>query len=306
MARRPRVFAPGLLYHVMVRGNHRQKTFLGARDYQAYLDRLARYRKKYAAIIYAYCLMPNHVHLLVETTGAPLAKFMQGLQQSYTLYFNRVYDNVGHLFQGRYKAIICDKDEYLLALIRYIHLNPVRASLVTAPDLYHYSSHQTYLNGRATDVLDPTGVLTLFGGRGGYRSFVLDGIGTGHRPEYYAVEEQQYLGRAEFRKHAKPEKDPTLPRQPKRSLSAVVKAMAAHLELEPSVLAGGDRSWPVSAMRSHVLYAVVRRCGFGVTEVAKHFRRDPATISSAITRVAHTVESDERVSKVVAKLAKII
>ncbi|MBI5411248.1 MAG: transposase [Nitrospirae bacterium] len=306
MARRPRVFAPGLLYHVMVRGNHRQKTFLGARDYQAYLDRLARYRKQYAAIIYAYCLMPNHVHLLVETTGASLAKFMQGVQQSYTLYFNRVHDTVGHLFQGRYKAIICDRDAYLLALIRYIHLNPVRASLVTAPDLYRYSSHQTYLHGREAEVLDPTGVLTLFGGRGEYRSFVLDGIGAGHRPEYYAVEEQQFLGSAEFRKHATPEKDSPLPRQPKRALSAVVKAMTAHLELEPSVLAGGDRSWPVCAMRSHVLYAVVRRGGFSVTEVAKHFRRDPATISSAITRFAQTVESDERVSKMVAELAEIV
>jgi putative transposase len=78
--------------------------------------------------IYAYCQMPNHTHLLVETCGPPLAKFMQGLQQSYTQYFNRKYEKAGHLFQGRYKAIVCEREEYLLELVRYIHLNPVRAT----------------------------------------------------------------------------------------------------------------------------------------------------------------------------------
>jgi REP element-mobilizing transposase RayT len=129
MSRRPRVFAPGLLYHVIVRGNQRRKTFRCDDDYKAYLDRLQKYRAKCNVRIYAYCLMPNHVHLLVETGSTPLAKFMQGLQQSYTQHFNRSYRKVGHLFQGRYKAIICDRDKYLLALVRYIHLNPVRAQL---------------------------------------------------------------------------------------------------------------------------------------------------------------------------------
>ena len=84
MARRPRVFAPGLLYHVIVRGNQRQKTFVGERDYQSYLERLGKYRRKFDVALYAYCLMPNHIHLLLETSSQPLSKFMQGLQQSYT------------------------------------------------------------------------------------------------------------------------------------------------------------------------------------------------------------------------------
>jgi len=95
MARRPRVFAPGLLYHVIVRGNQRRKTFRFDDDYKAYLDRLEKYRVKCHVRIYAYCLMPNHVHLLVETGSTPLAKFMQGLQQSYTQHFNRSYRKVG-------------------------------------------------------------------------------------------------------------------------------------------------------------------------------------------------------------------
>ena len=97
---------------------------------EAYLDRLARYRKRFSVTVYAYCLMSNHVHLLLETGSEPLSKFMQGLQQSYTQYFNRKHRKVGHLFQGRYRAIVCEKDQYLLTLVRYIHLNPIRAKLV--------------------------------------------------------------------------------------------------------------------------------------------------------------------------------
>lgn len=104
MARKPRLFAPGVLYHVIVRGNQRQKTFLDDSDYRVYLDKLSQYRRRCSVTIYAYCLMPNHVHLLIECSATPLAKFMQGVQQSYTQYFNRRYNKVGHLFQGRYQV----------------------------------------------------------------------------------------------------------------------------------------------------------------------------------------------------------
>ena len=84
----PGSFAPGILYHVIVRGNQRQKTFAKDRDYQVYLEKMAQYRQRYGVTIYAYCLMPNHVHLLLECSGSPLGKFMQGLQQSYTQYYD--------------------------------------------------------------------------------------------------------------------------------------------------------------------------------------------------------------------------
>src|ERR671918_780972 len=106
MARRPRLFAPGILYHVIVRGNYRQKTFLNARDYQGYLERLGRYRKKFGVTVYAYCLMSNHVHLLVETGFQPLSRFMQGLQQSYTQYFNRKHHKIDDLFQGLSRSFL--------------------------------------------------------------------------------------------------------------------------------------------------------------------------------------------------------
>jgi REP element-mobilizing transposase RayT len=148
MARRPRLFAAGVLYHVIVRGNQRRKTFTAESDYRGYIERLARYRKKYDYVLHAYCLMPNHVHLLVESSEQPLAKFMQGLQQSYSQYFNKRHGKSGHVFEGRYKAIICQKDPYLLELIRYIHLNPVRAGIVKSPERYRYSGDYAYLQGQ--------------------------------------------------------------------------------------------------------------------------------------------------------------
>jgi len=90
--------------------------------------------------LYAFALMPNHLHLLMETAEIHLSKIMQGLQQSYTAYFNRKYEVEGHLFQGRYKAILCDGDAYLLTLLKYIHLNPVRAKISGRPDEYLWSS----------------------------------------------------------------------------------------------------------------------------------------------------------------------
>jgi putative transposase len=174
MARRPRVFASGLVYHVVARGNRRQAVFLESRDYRIYLDRLARYIRRFEAAVRAYCLMPNHVHILIQAGPPPLAKAMQAVQQSYTQYFNRTYAAVGHVFQGRYKAFICQRDPYLVALIRYIHLNPVRAGLVTRAEDYPYSSHVLYLRSRTTALVDPAPVLRFLGGAAGYRKLMLE------------------------------------------------------------------------------------------------------------------------------------
>ena len=181
MARRPRVFAPGLLYRVISRGNQRRKTFLSDDDDRAYLERLDLYRAKFRLRIYAFCLMPNHVHLLLETGSAPLSKFMQGLQQSYTRYFKRRYRKVGHLFQGRYhQAIICAKDKYLLALLRYIHLNPVRAGIARGPERYFYSGHNGYLQSGTPKVIDAGPILKILGGRKAYEKFVMEGVSESH------------------------------------------------------------------------------------------------------------------------------
>jgi putative transposase len=303
MARRPRLLAPGVLYHVIVRGNHRQKTFSNPSDYQAYLERLGRYRKLLGVTVYAYCLMPNHVHLLVETGSQPLSRFMQGLQQSYTQYFNRRHRKVGHLFQGRYKAIVCDKDEYLLSLVRYIHLNPIRGNMVRKLDEYPYSGHRNYVAGRGSEVLEPRRVLDMLGGRAGYRRFVLEGLNDGHREDYYQVEDQRFLGAEEFAQKLKRKvNEEEIPGR-KKQLSVVFGSAARAVEVEPQVLEGADRGWEVSQSRALIGYVLIRRLGYQLKDVAKCLGRDAATVSSLVSRLAVRMSEDETLRKRAVRLA---
>jgi REP element-mobilizing transposase RayT len=299
------LFAPGILYHVIVRGNYRQKTFLGARDYRAYLERLVRYRKRFGVTVYAYCLMSNHAHLLVETGSEPLSRFMQGLQQSYTQYFNRKHHKVGHLFQGRYKAIVCEKDEYLLTLVRYIHLNPIRAKLVHRLDDYPYSGHREYCGVRVYEVLEASRVLDMLGGRAAYRRFVQEGVKDGHREEYYDVVDQRFLGEERFVEKLKVQADeePETAR-PKKPVIAAFRNAARALEVEPAVLSGADRSWEVSRHRALIGYVLIRRLGYKLKDVAKCLGRDMATVSSLVSRYSERLAQDEELKKQAARIMK--
>jgi REP element-mobilizing transposase RayT len=303
MARRPRLFAPGLLYHVIVRGNQRRKTFLNDGDYEAYLTRLGHYRRRYDYTIHAYCLMPNHVHLLVESSREPLAKFMQGLQQSYSQYFNLHHRKSGHVFQGRYKAIVCDKDEYLLQLIRYIHLNPVRAGMVKEPEKYLYSGHQAYLQGKASETIDPSKVLSVMGGRARYRAFVSGGMMDGHREEYYEVSDQRFLGAEGFGEKLQDEHEEARPKK-RRPLEKMVQELSQLLAVQPQVLRSADRSWGVSQARTKIAYILVRRQGYALGEVARYFARDAATIGTLIGRLTGRMEEDERMRREIETLTK--
>jgi REP-associated tyrosine transposase len=304
VARRPRLFAPGVLYHVIARGNQRQKTFLDDGDYQAYMERLGRYRKRWGVIVYAYCLMPNHVHLLVEAGSQPLSRFMQGLQQSYTQYFNRKRRKIGHLFHGRYQAIVCDKDQYLLTLLRYIHHNPVRTKIVRKIDDYRYSGHRAYAEGWVTEVVEPQMVLEMLGGRGGYRRFVRDGLREGHREEYYRVEDQRFLGGEGFGEKLKRKAEEEEIAGPKKPLGVVFRNVARGVKVAPEVLGGADRSWEVSRARALVGYALIRRLGYKVKDVARCLGRDMATVSSLVSRFAERMADDGNLRKLAARLTK--
>ncbi len=284
MARRPRVFAPGLLYHVIVRGNQRRKTFRSDDDYKAYLDRLEKYRAQCRVRIYAYCLMPNHVHLLVETGSTPLAKFMQGLQQSYTQHFNRSYRKVGHLFQGRYKAIICHRDKYLLALVRYIHLNPVRAKLATRPERYRYSGHHSYLTHGTAKIVEAAPILKLLGGKKAYERYVLDGVGENHNEEYYTVADQRFLGEQGFGEEISRQSEPNDERKAKKPIDTAFKQIARRVKTTPELLRGKDRRWDITTKRAEAVAILVREYGYPVGAVAKYLGRDQANISTMLSR----------------------
>lgn len=143
-----RIHFPGAIYHVINRGNNKGNIFIDEKDYNVFLKLIRELKQEKDFSLYCYCLMPNHFHLLIEVNEEPLSKIMQSLLTSYAIYFNARHNRSGHLFQGRYKAIICDQEEYLLRLVRYIHLNPKRAHLVKDISEYKWSSHIVY-SGKA-------------------------------------------------------------------------------------------------------------------------------------------------------------
>lgn len=154
MGRRSRVHYPGAVYHAMARGVDGRNIFSDDQDRNSFLSALERIKRQTDAVVYAYCLMGNHFHLAIKVGPVPLAAVMQRILTSYSITFNNRHDRSGHLFQARYKSIVCLDDAYLIGLIRYIHLNPVRAGLVAKPDDWPWSSHRTYLKS------DQDGLLT--------------------------------------------------------------------------------------------------------------------------------------------------
>lgn len=166
MPRKPRLDAPGLIHHVIVRGIERRDIFIDDADRREFLRRVGALAGGKNNQIYAFCLMPNHVHILVRTLSMPLAKFMSRLLTGYALYFNKRHKRVGHLFQNRYKSIVVDEEIYLLELIRYIHLNPLRAGIVKEPDAlagWPYAGHATLMGKVKLPWYGIDQTLSLFG-----------------------------------------------------------------------------------------------------------------------------------------------
>ncbi|MDP7420761.1 MAG: transposase [bacterium] len=145
MPRKPRIHYPGAVYHVILRGNAGQNIFFDTADRYKYFHLLQEGIERFNHSIHAFCLMSNHVHLVIQANDIPLSRIMHNLNFRYTAYLNRRMKTSGHIFQGRYKAILVEADNYLLELIRYIHNNPVVAGIVMSPDNYRWSSHSVYI-----------------------------------------------------------------------------------------------------------------------------------------------------------------
>ncbi|MCK9525817.1 MAG: transposase [Limnochordia bacterium] len=162
MPRKPRHWYPGATYHITCRGNHRQDIFKDAKDRQVYLAQLLQAKEDHSCTILSYCLMTNHVHLQVETSHVELWHMMKQLNQRYVLYFNRKYDLVGRLFQGRYRAELIKDLAGGLAVSRYIHLNPVVAAMVKTPSAYPWSSYRNFMGLRFDSLVWPERILDHF------------------------------------------------------------------------------------------------------------------------------------------------
>lgn len=189
MPRGSRIDAVDAVHHIMVRGIERRKIFDGDADRDHFLHRMGEILLDTGTTCFAWALMPNHFHLLLRTGNVPISTVMRRLLTGYAVWFNRSRRRYGHLFQNRYKSILCQEDSYLLELVRYIHLNPLRAGLVKSiPELdtYPYSGHGALMGGFQKSWQETDEILELFGSkpasaRRTYRQFVEQGIEQGRR-----------------------------------------------------------------------------------------------------------------------------
>jgi putative transposase len=182
MARPLRIEYEGAFYHITARGNEQKRIYFNKTDYGKFREYLEGARQKYGCLLHAYVFMTNHYHMIIETPNANISKIMHFINGSYTTYINKKRDRSGHLFQGRYKAILIDRDTYLLELSRYIHLNPVRARIVEKPEEFLNSSYASYIGNRKDDIVHHDQILKMISKNKRsapklYKEFVESGIG---------------------------------------------------------------------------------------------------------------------------------
>ena len=310
MARPPRLQFPGAVYHVTARGNEQRPIFRDDLDRREYLDRIGHSRERFRFQLLAYCLMTNHVHLAVRSGAVPLSRVMAGLQSSYAQWFNRRHARVGHLFQGRYKAFLVQEDRYLLALIRYVHLNPVAAGVVTNASKYPWSSDRYFRRGNGPPWLDLGAALPTLGPTrlSAVRRYVELVDGPGPHPVYEEVgaieqlvkgDESFALGRFEAGNQLEP---------PLRGVSEdrLIEVVARARGLSKAELTGPQQGGSIAFARCLAAYIARRASRISMRRLARRFRRDDSAFARPIARLEKQLESDtalrDQIDEILAEL----
>jgi REP element-mobilizing transposase RayT len=304
MGRPLRIEYAGAHYHITARGNEQKDVFKSQRDREQFLSYLESSVLRYGAVIHAYCLMSNHYHLLLETPSGNLSKIMQHINGAYTNYFNVKRKRSGHLFQGRYKAILIDADEYAKELSRYIHLNPVRAGMVSRPAEYRWSSYSEYVGERKSPDWLTTGlVLGYFGtgkkGFNSYRKFVEELIEQEYENPLNCTVAATILGSEEFvqeittRHIDGKEKDRDLPALKKLatrpSLDRIIQTVQRIIDNEK--LSG-----------KACIYFYHKFSGARLKEIGSCFGIGESAVSQASRRFVLQVKDNKELSKAVEKI----
>jgi len=320
MPRHARLDAPGTLHHVIIRGIERGAIMKDNVDREAFVTRLGAVAPATGTPIFAWALLPNHAHLLLRSGPAGLPRFMRRLLTGYAVTFNRRHKRAGHLFQNRYKSIVVEEDAYFRELVRYIHLNPLRAKLVAdlrALDRYPWGGHATVLGRIPRAWQDRRTVLSWFGPTEGravraYRDYVREGIPVGRRPdlvggglvrsaggwaEVRAVRRQKepmagdprILGSGEFvegllrdaeARQAAALRRPTTPHE----TAAVMARCCQRAGVAVEELTRGGRRGPLSAVRAELAQQLVGRLGLSLAQAARHLGVSTAAISKILRK----------------------
>ena len=301
MARKPRLHYIGALYHVMIRGNDGQNIFARDEDrYRFYLF-LQEGMEKFGHRIHAFCLMDNHVHLAIQVGEKPLSRVMQNLCSRYAKWIKSKEKKVGHLFQGRYKAIVVEADTYLAELVRYIHLNPIRAKIIKSPEDYRWSGHKAYLGIEELPWLTTKWVLSQFSqelstARMKYDEFIREGKGEGHRHEFHSgTRESRLLGDDRFVEEVLKRTDQDDNKSV--SLNEVIDRVGKLYDLtEQEIISGGKQRCPAEA-RGLIAYLVRESRGLSLTDLGKRLKRDQCSLSLAADRIVRRSKDDVELGK---------
>ena len=316
MPRLARLDIAGLLQHVMVRGIERRDIFNDDHDRQLFVDRLNRLLPETGVRCYAWALLSNHFHLLLMPTAAPLSHFMRRLLTGYAVSFNRRNQRSGHLFQNRYKSIVCEEEPYLLELVRYIHLNPLRAGMVATLeelDLYPWTGHAVLLGNRQFKGQDTATILERFGKRlptaqRNYRQFVADGIETGKRDDLvggglkrsqgerpdneYESFDERVLGCGAFVDELKQDFELRDKMKSVVTLPQLLEHVAAALTLDPGLIRRPSKRRAPAAARGIMCHLAIYELGYTGREVGKFLHLGPTGVCLASRRGEKILQED--------------
>ena len=321
MPRKACLDVPGTLHHVMVRGIDGINIFQDEEDRKAFVDRVRSLAKETGTRILAWVLMDNHVHLLITSGPAGLPTFMRRLLTGYAIGFNRKHGRFGHLFQNRYKSIICDLDSYLLELVRYLHLNPLRGGLVkNLEELedYRWCGHGILTGRQKNDWQERDFVLGFFGSKGrkavrAYREWVEGGKGLGHRPELMGgglirsmggwsqvlslrkkgeseAYDERILGDGDFVQAILKEADQKVVRQIRARreaglLAKIFKEKCREAGVNEVELRSGSRRRAVSELRRKLCFYFYRELGIPMAEIARQVGVGTTGVAMALKEI---------------------
>jgi putative transposase len=295
MARKPRIHLPGGLYHVILRGNGGQPVFLTDRDRYRFYLLLQEGTYRFSYRVHAFCLMTNHIHIALQAGDIPLSRGLHNLSFRYTRWINWREKRSGHLFQGRYKAVLVDDESYLLELVRYIHLNPVRVGMVNDPEDYLWSSHRAYIGKEFLPWLTTEWLLGQFGksiikARAGYKKFIMDGLSEEYRPEFHGGrDDSRLLGDDSFVDKCLA----SIGDMPLRlTTQEIVDKVCHEYKLDESTLKMQSQKRVASEARA-VIGWLARELGCAtLSDVGKLVNRDVGSISSSVRRLSYRMQEE--------------
>lgn len=327
MPRKSRIDAPGALHHIIVRGIERRKLFVDDSDRDNFLDRIGGILNETDTSCYAWALIPNHFHLLLRTGKVPIATVMRRLLTGHAGYFNKRHRRSGHLFQNRYKSILCQEDIYLLELVRYIHLNPLRARLVKEFDRlkkYPYCGHSALMGKVKREWQDIEWVLKLFGdrlrmARMRYHEFVEKGISMGRRKDLtggglirsmggwaavksmrkakmFEKSDERILGDGDFVDQVLSEAREQMERKnilisKGYNLKMIADRVCFVMGLEASEIWKGGKSRRRVAARSLLCFWAVRELGISMSELSRRLDLSLSGVSQSVIRGERIAET---------------